>query len=435
MAVRLGKIELNAVQDVRADDNRSLVALRVPGATGGVFQDLGRAPASVVLEGLITGTGAEETLEKLRSAYQKAEPMSFASDIAIGTEMTDVVIADLLVRQEAGHKDRYRFTLRIREHVEPPESAGAGADAVGAAATADGAGWADNAVGAGAVLADPSTLADALGANPALLDQLSADQLGDALSANADFLDGNQLGDIVNTVGSLDPSKAGGMLEKLKSLGGLGSLVEKLAAAGQVLLKGFQLVKGLLGSMTDVLDLVKRVKELIARAKKVWEDVTNFKPFAALESDGPLAGATVKDLVHDVSALIAQVGEVLAADVLRRIKDIVKEVGVSEMWNKGVDGLSAALGVLVEKIDLLKVAANQILGLKSVLVLTEAMAEAIESIATLQESVDAQIEKALLYLRRGQRLIDTTPGPEDIDDLKASFQKVHQSLTQYKVTA
>lgn len=435
MPVRLGKIELNAVQDVRADDNRSLVELRVPGATGGLFQDLGRTPASVVLEGLITGAGSEDTLEKLRSAYQKAEPLSFASDIAIGTEMTDVVIADLLVRQEAGHRERYRYTLRIREHIEPPEPASVGADAVGADAAATGQGWADNAVDAGAALADPSTLPDALNANPALLDQLSADQLGDALAANAALLDGGKLGDIVDTVGSLDPTKASGMLDKLKSLGGLGAFVEKLASVGRVLMKGFQLVKGILGSVSDVLDLVNRVKELIARAKKLWEDITSFKPFAALETDGPIEGATVKDLVHSVSALIAQVGEVLAADVLRRIKDLVKEVGISELWNKGVDGLSSGLRALVEKIDYLKEVTRGILALKSVLALSEAVAEAAESIASLQESADEQTTKAVLVLRRGQRLLDTTPGPEDIDTLKGSFEKVRLSVTEYKVAA
>ena len=136
MPVRLGDIELVSVQGVRADDNRTLVELRVPGQAGSVFQDLGRAPATVLLEGLLIGEGAPDALERLRTAYQKAEPLSFASDIAIGTEMTEIVIADLLVRQEAGYRERYRYAIKIREYIEPPENAATSRAAVNVAAPA-----------------------------------------------------------------------------------------------------------------------------------------------------------------------------------------------------------------------------------------------------------------------------------------------------------
>ena len=111
MTVRLGKIELTAVQSLHTEESRTLVEQRVPEQQGSVFQDLGRDPVTLMLEGLLLGEQALQTLEKLRQAQAKAEPLSFAADIAEGSELTEVVIEDFRARQVAGYAARFRFSL------------------------------------------------------------------------------------------------------------------------------------------------------------------------------------------------------------------------------------------------------------------------------------------------------------------------------------
>ena len=68
MTVRIGKIELTGVQDLHTEEARTLVEQRVPEQQGSVFQDLGREPLTLVIEGLILGDEALSTLENLRQA-------------------------------------------------------------------------------------------------------------------------------------------------------------------------------------------------------------------------------------------------------------------------------------------------------------------------------------------------------------------------------
>ena len=58
MSVRIGKIELTGVQDLHTEEARTLVEQRVPEQQGSVFQDLGREPVTIVIDGLLFGTDA-----------------------------------------------------------------------------------------------------------------------------------------------------------------------------------------------------------------------------------------------------------------------------------------------------------------------------------------------------------------------------------------
>src|SRR4051794_26758532 len=125
MTIRVGNIELKGVQNVHTEEARTLVEQRVPEQQGSVFQDLGREPVTIVLDGELFGGDVLASLEKLRRAQAKAEPLSFAADVAVGTELTDVLVEDVRIRQIAGFTDRYRFAMRLKEHVQPPAPAGA----------------------------------------------------------------------------------------------------------------------------------------------------------------------------------------------------------------------------------------------------------------------------------------------------------------------
>ncbi len=265
MPVRIGRVEFTALQDVRSGDERSLVQHDVPGASGSVFQDLGRTPASLELEGLLLGESAVEDLEVLRDAYDKAEPLPFASDIAVGTELTDVVIADLLVRQEAGHRDRYRFALKIREHVEPPENTAASMAAVQEGIQADAAAWADDALAAASVLDDPSRFSELSGLNPGLLAQLAAGvgdlleliqrimKVTEAVSALA-----AELGDFDPLAPLTDPEGAGDAATMSDVLGGadgvLVALNELLAAEALQKVKELAAKAGLQSKVNTAID-------------------------------------------------------------------------------------------------------------------------------------------------------------------------------------
>lgn len=440
MPVRLGDIELRSVQDVRADDNRTLVELRAPGKAGSVFQDLGRAPASVVLEGLLVGEGASDTLDRLRSAYQKAAPLSFASDIAVGTDMTEIVIADLLVRQEAGYRERYRYMVKVREHVEPPENAAAVKAAVDAEVSAEAAAWTDASVAAADALADPASLPDALAARPELLDRMSADQLGDALGNNLSTLSGGKLGDVMDSVGALDPAKAGGALERLRGAGKLGAFVDKLVRVGRTILDVARKVGGILMDIGGVLDLLQAVKRVADAASALWADASGFwerwsngavwrapaaEPFT-------VPTPTPRDVLLRVRELVAALAELVALEILKKLRDLARSYGLGDAIDAGARALIKALGLVQRVVAVLRVVAQATNAAWLVAELGARFEEVV--LATedlLDEATRDRAESTFRDLRWASTLLTGAPRPADVDALGAAFTALEQAFRFY----
>ncbi len=290
MTVRIGSIELLGLQDIRTEDARSLVPQRGPGQAGSVFQDLGREPIRVVLEGVLLGDETQEALEELRQAQQRAEPLSFAADVISGAELTDVLISELELRQLAGHRDRYAFFMRVEEYTEPPEPPGASLAAVDAGIGADAAEFAQGGLDAAGVLQDPGSLMDAVGANPGLLDHLSAGELGGVLGEIGDSLSAGDFGGLMNAIGELDIQKIGDLINELKDVGSLGEFIEKFADEGLNLLEELTGID--LSEIQDVLELVQAVAssgDFLAKLQRVGDEgaalvdaVSGFDPFAGL---------------------------------------------------------------------------------------------------------------------------------------------------------
>lgn len=205
MAVRIGKVDLPGVQDLYTEEARTLVEQRVPEQQGSVFQDLGREPLTLVLEGLLFGEEALTGLEELRQAQSKAKPLPFAANIAVGAELTDVLIEDLRIRQVAGYQQRYRFTLRLREYVAPPHPALADLVTVKAGIRTDADAWGTGALAAAKVLQNPAGLPAMLAAMPSLLDHLSATDLGSSILRQVMELSSADLGNILNAVSKINP--------------------------------------------------------------------------------------------------------------------------------------------------------------------------------------------------------------------------------------
>lgn len=279
MTVRIGKIELTGVQDLHTEEARTLVEQRVPEQQGSVFQDLGREPVTILIDGLLFGDESLSALETLRQAHAKADPQSFAADLVVGTDLTEVIIEDFRARQVAGYKDRYRFSLRLREHIEPPQASDAAVADVNASVAADGAAWGDTSLAAAGVLQDPASLPAALAANPALLENLDMDALGDAVANNLDNLDTGQLNGVLDTLAAADPTKAGGFFEALGKAGALGGMLAKYAQEGAAFLKQLDPSKfsSLMKAFSGGLDFLKQLKEVADSATRLAGSIKDLK--------------------------------------------------------------------------------------------------------------------------------------------------------------
>ena len=279
MTVRLGRIELTAVQSLHSEESRTLVEQRVPEQQGSVFQDLGREPVTLVIEGLLLGDDGLATLEKLRLAQAKAEPLSFAADIAAGSELTEVVIEDFRARQVAGHAARFRFQLRLREHVEPPQPAAAATAPVDSAVKADAAAWAGDSVAAAGVLQDPASLGAALASQPGLLQQLDMDELGASVAQNIDALDAGQLGGMLQTIGELDPGKASALFDAIGQAGGLGTMLGKYLQQGANFIEQVRKlpISALIKAFSGGLEFLQALEKVAATAGRLVGDIGSLK--------------------------------------------------------------------------------------------------------------------------------------------------------------
>jgi hypothetical protein len=285
MPVRIGKIELVGLTNIYTEDARNLVQQRVPGQAGSVFQDLGREPVTVVMEGILLGEDTQAALEQLREAQTKAQPMSFAADAIAGAELTEVIIADFQVKQLAGHQNRFSFFLKVREHQEPPQPANAGVAAVNDAVANDAATWAGGAVDAAAVLQNPDSLMSAVDKNPGLLGHLSAGELGSVVAKGQGKLSGKSFGSLLGALGKVNPQIIGDFIKTLQDGGNLGSFIEKLATEGINVLEeltgvdlgaALSIVKGLAGA-TDFLAKLRRV---VDEAQALGMQIKDFDPMA-----------------------------------------------------------------------------------------------------------------------------------------------------------
>jgi len=119
----LGDVELRTIQRIQTVEQRALVEHNVPGMAGSAFQDLGRSATRVKIDGVLFGVDARTELEKLRTKFKAAEPVSFAADITTATEIVDVLIDDLQVVEQAGRPNTFNYALVLRESPPPPPPA------------------------------------------------------------------------------------------------------------------------------------------------------------------------------------------------------------------------------------------------------------------------------------------------------------------------
>lgn len=129
------------VTNLNVSNKRNAVPHDLPGMMGSAFQDLGRAAVVVSFEGIISGANAKGTVEAIRGKFQKGEPVPFNSDLSGTSDITKVLIDDFRLLDTAGSKDRYNYSVILKEYKEPPPKSVTPASLEGMAEQ-----WADNMV-------------------------------------------------------------------------------------------------------------------------------------------------------------------------------------------------------------------------------------------------------------------------------------------------
>ena len=120
----IGDYEVPGIQRIGTMERRHLVEVSVPGLEGSYHQDLGSAAIEIVIEGTLAGDEArDDFLSSVREKLNAGEPVDFVGDIATATEIVQVLVADLKVREVAGSADTFRYAMVLAQHVEPPTGA------------------------------------------------------------------------------------------------------------------------------------------------------------------------------------------------------------------------------------------------------------------------------------------------------------------------
>lgn len=126
MRPMLDDLELSQVQQIATFDRRELAEHKPPGMSGSLLQNLGRQPTSLLVGGVASGPQALQFIEQLDEKFRAGNPVPFVADILNATDIEQMLIADLKVRDLAGKPLRFAYVLTLREHIEPvePEPAG-----------------------------------------------------------------------------------------------------------------------------------------------------------------------------------------------------------------------------------------------------------------------------------------------------------------------
>ncbi|MGD2089594.1 MAG: hypothetical protein PVH61_25690 [Candidatus Aminicenantes bacterium] len=118
----LGEFSLEDIEYIESRENRDLVEHRVPGLEGNYLQDMGSVPNTILIVGTKHGDAArDEFLEGIREIFNKGEQTTFVADINTATDLTEVAIEDLEVAEVAGSTDSFRYFIKLRKYIEPPE--------------------------------------------------------------------------------------------------------------------------------------------------------------------------------------------------------------------------------------------------------------------------------------------------------------------------
>lgn len=118
----IGEWEVPRIERIQTLESRRLARLSVPGLIGDLHQDLGRHSLVVEIAGsLHSDEERDQFLDSVRGPFNTGDPVAFVADITTATELEQVLIEHLDVVEVNDHADSFRYTIHLRQYVEPPE--------------------------------------------------------------------------------------------------------------------------------------------------------------------------------------------------------------------------------------------------------------------------------------------------------------------------
>lgn len=118
----IGDWAVPRIERVATVDRRRLARLSVPGLAGDLHHDMGSHSLTVDIEGsLHSDEERDDFLDKIRTPFLAGDPLTFVADITTATKLEMVVIEGLEVEEVNDSARSFRYRIRVRQYVEPPE--------------------------------------------------------------------------------------------------------------------------------------------------------------------------------------------------------------------------------------------------------------------------------------------------------------------------
>jgi len=123
----IGSWEVPRIERIATYEARRLALLPVPGLSGDLHQDLGRAALLVEISGSLTGDEArDQFLKDLRQKFLAGDPVDFVADIVGESELEQVLIESFQLEESAALADTFSYRIVLREYTEPPPAQAGG---------------------------------------------------------------------------------------------------------------------------------------------------------------------------------------------------------------------------------------------------------------------------------------------------------------------
>lgn len=112
-----GKLsEIRSIRNLSVYGRRQIVELPIPGSVGNVFQDMGRNPITISLEGDLVGPNATKVLDDLNSKFELKKPIKFSTDITPISGITEIVMENFNVHFAKGERLGIRYSMVLKEY-------------------------------------------------------------------------------------------------------------------------------------------------------------------------------------------------------------------------------------------------------------------------------------------------------------------------------
>jgi hypothetical protein len=108
--------EIRSIRNLTISGRRRIVELEIPGSKTNVFQDLGKQPLRIVIEGEIIGQETTDTLQGFKAKFEEGKPLPFATDIVTIASLSEIVIEDFSIIYDNSMPLGNAYTITLREH-------------------------------------------------------------------------------------------------------------------------------------------------------------------------------------------------------------------------------------------------------------------------------------------------------------------------------